>query len=559
VSGAELRWRSLTARVLSRAAAQGERPSITWVRDGGVHSLSGRELDEHVRALLLGLDGLGLEKGERIGILSPNRWEWVLIDLAATGRGLAVVSIDPAWSDNLVVRILDHARVRCVFVESAASARRLEGLADRLPHVRAIASIEDDLTALVARGRESLATNPARVEQLLAAVQPDDIATVIHTGGSTGEPKGVLRSHGNAVSEGWALFPWRDDLADPTPGDEATVFDPLSFCHSAGRWWCHMTLAVRGILALPSGDALDLAELELLRPTRIVGVPRVVLQLQKLLMPHVQEQWTELENLAPGDAARPALAAAFAARVRSLVGGRLQCIFWGGGPLASALIAFFQTAGIRMISGYGGTEIGIISMRAIDSPPATVGKPVGAAVRIEAGEILVRGPAVSPGYLDNPKATALAQAADGWWRSGDLGRLDEAGNLVIVGRVRAMFTCSEGTNIDPSELEQLLEADPYVSQAILLGHNRPHLAALISPDRERLSAAGVVDAAALIAERLALINRGLEEFERIRAFRLIEGTISEGIREITVAKKIRVDRQAVERVYADEIAAMYRA
>jgi long-chain acyl-CoA synthetase len=560
-------FRSLTRVVLARAAERGERSCMTWVRGGVAHALSGRELEEQVRALVLGLDELGLGRGERIGILSQNRWEWILLDLAATGRGLVVVSIDPVWSDNLVARILNHARVRCVFVESPGAARQLETLADRLPHLRAIISIDDDperapavttLPALVAAGRGSLSANPARVDELLDAVGPDDVATIIHTGGSTGEPKGVLRSHGNAVSNGWAFFPWRDDRVDPT-GDEATVFNPLSFCHSAGRWWYQMTLAVRGILALPSSGALDLTELALLRPTRIVAVPRVILQLQKQLMPHVEEQWAALEVLAVDDPARAGLRAGLAARVRSLVGGRLQCILWGGGPLAASLIAFFQEgAGIRLLSGYGGTEIGIISMRAIESPPGTVGKPVGAEMRIEGGEILVRGPGVTSGYLDNPGATRAARAVDGWWRSGDLGRFDAAGELIIAGRVRAMFTCAEGTNIDPSELEQLLEADPYISQAILLGHNHPFLAALIVPDRARLVAAGVADGARLLAQRIDQINGGLEAFERIRAFRVIDEGFPETVREITMANKIRVDRGAVERTYADQIAAIYR-
>jgi long-chain acyl-CoA synthetase len=388
----------------------------------------------------------------------------------------------------------------------------------------------------------------------LAIVAPDAVATIIHTGGSTGEPRGVVRTHRNLVSRGWAFFPWEGNLNDPPPSDEL-LFQPLSLCHSAGRWWCHLALAGGRTLALPSTgmETLSLDELQRLSPTHIASVPRVVLQLQKLLMPHMGDLWERLIDA--GDVDGDDLRSQFAARLRGLLGGRLRRIEWGGGPLARTLHAFFEEqGGIALACGYGGTEIGSVAIQDEIRTFGTAGRPVAANVRIDSGEILVRGPGVTPGYYKNPVATARAQADRGWWRTGDVGRFDEAGNLVVMGRVNAMFNCHEGTNIDPTELEQLLESDVYISQAILIGDRRPYLAALLVVDPERIDTSR---AEAVVQERIARINRDLESYEQIRRFAIVDVPFPDAVRQITGARKVRIDRAAVDRTYKETIDRLY--
>jgi long-chain acyl-CoA synthetase len=565
---ADMHRQSLTEIILSRARERPGQAAIRFARADTAAELSWTDIDEVVRDLVLGLETLGLERGDRVGLMSHNRWEWIALDLAAMGQGMVTVSIDPGWSDNLVVRILNHARVRCVCVETVAAARRLMALAKQLPCLRATVIIDPPaesptgtttFAALRDAGRAGRTADPARVDERLASVRGEDLAMIIHTGGSTGEPKGVLRTHGNTASVGWAFFPWLGDTARPFPEGETVVFNPLSFSHSAGRFWYQTTLALGATVALPAGGDVSLRELALLSPTHAVTVPRVVLRLQKLLLPHVQRSWAEMAEVSPPEPRGAKLRREISTQVQSLVGHRLRCMICGGGPVAASLRAFFEEGcGIRLIAGYGGTEQGIISMCGGDGRPGTVGRPAGAHVCVEGGEILVRGPGVSPGYLNNPAATGLAKTGDGWWRTGDLGALDEEGNLTILGRLRAMFNCSEGTNIDPTEIEQLLESDPYVREAILIGHRRPFLSALIVPDRDRLIAEGIADVTAFLQERFDRMNRCLEDFEKVRGLRLIEGSFPAKVRHVTAANKIRIERELVEELYAEEIGNLYR-
>lgn len=555
---------NLTAAILARARGRDEQTCIRFVGDDAVHDLSCGEFAERVTALMLGLDELGLRRGARIGLSSQNRWEWLLIDLAAAGRGVTTISLDPAWSDSRVVAVLDYARAESVFVETVEDGARMARLSDGLPNLQAIVVIDSPTTTpaglrslgeLLDAGRR--AQDEDRVAELLAAVEDGDVATIMFTGGSTGEPKAVQRTHGNALSRGWASFPWmgNESQPDPDPGD--VLLDPLSFCHAAGLWWAQHALLRGGTLALPGSAALSLRDLELLAPTHIMAVPRVVLGMQKQLLPHVEDLLSRVESLPANDPALARIRSELSDQIRARLGGRVRRILWAGGAMAANLLDFFEAADIRMLSAYGGTELGLVALASTDSPRGTSGTPGGADVRIEEGEILVRGPGVTPGYLDNPAATAMARAEGGWWRTGDAGELDNAGRLALTGRSRAMFNCYEGTNIDPAELEQLLEADPYVLEAILVGHRRPFLAALIVPDQAKLDASDVDEACAYMMRRIDRLNRSLEDFERIRQVRLVDTESTALVRRVTVAQKIRIDRDAVDRVFAGPISEIY--
>jgi long-chain acyl-CoA synthetase len=533
-------FNNLMSAVLWRARRRGPEPCLRFVRGDAVQTLSWEELAEHLTALMLGMDQLGLRAGARIGILAQNRWEWIAVDVAAAGRGLATVAIDPSWSDNLLVRIVDYAGVDSVFVESAEEAARIERLRPRLPRLGSVVVIESDgasgetlrFADLLEAGRA--VADPRRVEQLLRAVRLDDLASVMFTGGSTGQPKGVIRTHGNTLSKAGAWFPWMGDETRPEPAPDDVLLNPLSFCHSAGRWGAHMALVRGATLALPRASALSLDDFAALTPTHMLAVPRVVLRLQKLL-------WKERRD---------------PAGIRAALGNRLRCLVSGGAVLAPDLIDFFQRAGTEVRVAYGSTEAGVLAIHPV-SAGRGLGRLIGAELRIEAGEILVRGPSVTPGYLDDPATTAAVRSEDGWWRTGDAGEVDASGHLWLSGRIRAMFNCYEGTNIDPLALEHLLESDPYISEAVLIGHRRPYLVALLVPDDERLAREAVSDRESFLRERVSRLNERLEDFEQIRRIRVVDRAAMAQVRSITVAQKVRVDRAAVEQVFAAEIRELY--
>jgi long-chain acyl-CoA synthetase len=232
------------------------------------------------------------------------------------------------------------------------------------------------------------------------------------------------------------------------------------------------------------------------------------------------------------------------------------------------IMRFFELAGIPLLGTYGSTECGGVTLSGIgENKPGSAGKPfANVEVRIaEDGEILVRGPTVTPGYLGNPEATREAIDEEGWFHSGDLGNLDADGCLYVVGRKKDVFYCSDGSNIYPSRIELLLENEPLVRQAVLVGDHRPFLAALVVPDRAKIAAALNRDASALGAEeiesllygRVEKINASLEEVEKIRKIILLREDFPPSVRGLTTIQKVKIDRKAAAEQYAREIAAIY--
>jgi long-chain acyl-CoA synthetase len=231
---------------------------------------------------------------------------------------------------------------------------------------------------------------------------------------------------------------------------------------------------------------------------------------------------------------------------------------------------FFELIGIPLIGSYGSTECGGVTLSGIgDTKPGSLGKPFpNCELRIaEDGELLVRGPTVTPGYFENPEATREAIDPEGWFHTGDLGTIDADGCLFITGRKKDIFNCSDGSNIYPGSIELLLENEPFVRQAILLGDRRPFIAALIVPDKEKIAGELHKENAALtereiataLQSRIDQLNQRLEQFEKVRRFAVMRDGFSDEVRTVTVFQKIKVDRKAVEQRYRKEIEEIYRA
>ncbi|HXV78874.1 MAG TPA: AMP-binding protein, partial [Candidatus Binatia bacterium] len=254
--------------------------------------------------------------------------------------------------------------------------------------------------------------------------------------------------------------------------------------------------------------------------------------------------------------------------VNKALGGRMKYISYAGAAMPPRIMKFFALIGMPLIGSYGSTECGGVTLSGIgDTKPGSLGKPFpNCELRIaQDGELLVRGPTVTPGYFENPEATREAIDAEGWFHTGDLGTIDADGCLFITGRKKDIFNCSDGSNIYPGYIELLLESDPLVQQAILLGDRRPFIAALIVPDRNKIAGelrkeSTVVtesEIAAALQSRIDQLNQRLEQVEKIRKFAVIANDFPDEVRSVTVFQKIKIDRRGVDQRYRKEIEEIY--
>ncbi len=577
-------FRHLGAIFFTRVKELGERPFLKLQQGNRSAEISWKDFGSKVRETILGLYSLGLQKGDRIGILSENRLEWLCADAATMAGGLPNVIISPRISDATIRKVLNHSGARAVFVEDKNGLARLEKLKGQLPSLAHIIVMDrtnslpsgsityDDL---LSRGRIG---DETRIREILESVRPDDLATVMYTSGSTGEPKGVMRTQENLLSNvmgGTEILPSKPD---------ELFLVILSLNHLLGRFGFQKSMMTGRRTAIVEATELDidLKEIQALSPTVITLVPRVMERIWENILAHGSNRhhWEAIEALDQVKASRGSLStdevqqyeamrASLRESVNSLLGGRIQYITYAGAPMPPRILRFFEVIRIPLLGSYGTTECGGVTLSGLGEPrPGSAGKPFpNAEVRIaEDGEILVRGPAVFPGYFGDPETTREALDADGWCHTGDLGTLDSDGYLYVVGRKKDIFYCSDGSNIYPGFIELLLEQDPFIRQAALLGDRRPFIAALIVPDRERVAAELSKEESTLTDDdiqrmvwaRVQMINEGLEHYEQVRKVSVLNGDFPQNVRSATgFLQKRKVDRKEVGKLYQREIEEIY--
>ncbi|MEJ7623500.1 MAG: long-chain fatty acid--CoA ligase [Pyrinomonadaceae bacterium] len=584
-----------------RSLAEYDLPdALSYKADGEWKQISSREMVERAENIALGLHEIGLRKGDRAAILAANSPEWTLSDAGCQFAGVIDVPIYTTLADEPVRYIIDDAEARVLFLQDPAAYERLrEPLADCGSIERIIlfagAAVDDarviSLAELERRGRRLGARHPLLAADLRIAIAPNDIATLIYTSGTTGEPKGVMLTHANLISnvhdasEKYAL----------TGLDTALSVLPLSHVFERTGMYVYIRYGMRVHYAESIEKTPE--NLKEVRPTIFIGVPRIFekvferARLKAAQAGRVSElmfDWAVdvAKEYAIAQASGTSIPMALAAKhgiadnmvyakLREFFGGNLRFCITGGAALPDEIFLIFTGAGISIMQGYGLTETSpVVSSSNPESVKiGTVGRPIrNVKVRIaEDGEVEVNGPGVMLGYYRKAEATRDAMTDDGWFRTGDIGDIDDEGFLKITDRKKELFKTSGGKYIAPSPIEQALRGSRFISQAVLVGNERKFVAALIVPNFEMLESYArlkELDIATnadhcshprildLFTRQIEAMTPNLSSFERVKKFALLQHELTVENGELTPTLKVK--RRVVAEKYRETIDGIYR-
>jgi long-chain acyl-CoA synthetase len=583
----------------------GPAPSRPTRGDGRAawRDVTAREFRDEVAALAKGFIAAGIGEGERVGLLSPTRYEWTVVDYALWAAGAITVPIYETSSAEQVEWILSDSGARAVVLETAAHLNAIAEVLQRLPAIRRVWLIDAGPQALAQSldtlAAEGAAASDADLTQRRMSAGAGDFATIIYTSGTTGRPKGCEITHGNLLANARNAVRGPLSVIFETPGVSTLLFLPLA--HSFARLIEVGVVEAGAVLGHLPNVATLLPDLAAFQPTFLLAVPRVFEKVYNGAEQQASESgvkgaifraaartaiaWSSAFGVSDTDAhsgpgSRLRLQHAVYDRLvyrklRAAVGGRVRYSVSGGAALGERLGHFFRGAGITIVEGYGLTET--TAAATVNRPGrnkiGTVGQPLpGVSVRIaDDGEILLTGHNRFVGYWHNDSATADTLTADGWLRTGDVGELDGEGYLRVTGRKKELIVTAGGKNVAPAVLEDRVRAHPLVSQALVVGDGRPYVACLITLDPEAISTwlarrnrpadtslthlTGDPD---LLAELQAAVddaNQAVSRAESIRKFRVLDTDFTEQAGYLTPSLKLR--RNIVTKDFADEIDALY--
>ncbi|OAN53703.1 AMP-dependent synthetase [Paramagnetospirillum marisnigri] len=589
---------SLPGLFLAQAARLGPKP-VLWAKRGGEwHARSWAETEEQVLSLAAGLAALGLEPGDRVALISENRPEWAMADLAIMAAGGITV---PAYTTNTVadhLHILDNSQARFVIVSTPQLAERAlaaAARADRQPGVIAMEppplaqSSGIDLHSwgsIQTMGRES--GQVAAMRATVAELRRDATACLIYTSGTGGVPKGVMLSHGAILHNCQGATRVLEDLG-LEENEVFLSFLPLSHAyeHTAGL---HFPIAIGAEIYYAEGLEHLAANMAEVHPTIMTAVPRLYESMRTRILKGLAkapalrrrlfeatlalgERRIERGRLGPLDTLADAvLDRLVRAKIRQRFGGRLKAFVSGGAPLPYEVGLFFTALGVRILQGYGQTEAApVISCNhASRMRLETVGHALeGVELRIaDDGEILVRGELVMQGYWRDPTTTAQVIDAQGWLHTGDIGEIDPDGAIRITDRKKDIIVNSGGDNVAPQRIEGFLTLQPEIAQAMVHGDRRPHLVALIVPDRDWMESwarenkrddpialMNDPDFRHAVSMAVDRVNTQVSAIEKIRRFILVADPFSVENEMLTPTMKIR--RHRIKEKFGSTLESLY--
>jgi long-chain acyl-CoA synthetase len=586
------------SRLFLHSCRRYKKPNRMMVKaDGTWKPISTDELETSVRRLSLGFRDLGLKPGDRIAILSENRPEWVMADFAALCAGGVTVPIYTSLLPDQIRYIIEDSGAKIVVCSDRDLLGKVEAVRSALPSVEHIVLIEGDPPAralafsdVLERGARLEKASPGSFERAAEAVRPGDLASIIYTSGTTGLPKGVMLSHANFTSNVDSLTEFLDFRED----DTVLSFLPLS----------HVLERTGTFLFVHTGPAIAYAEsieavasnmLEV-RPTLIVSVPRLFEKIYARVMDQVMAGshlkraifvWAlgtgkkyaakviARESIPMNLAFKRALARRLVfSKITARTGGRMRYFICGGAALSKDITEFFFALGLVVLPGYGLTETSpvLTANHPTASRFGTVGRTIPRVeIRIAAdGEILARGPNVMMGYYKS-EADTREVMKDGWFHTGDIGRIDADGFLTITDRKKDIIVTSGGKNVAPQLVESLIQTSPFIANTVVVGSSRNFISALIVPDFEKLEAYARTQGIAfkdraelcrrpeIIDFLLGEVNRvttELASYERVKRIAVLDRDFDIDLGEVTPTLKIR--RNIVEQKYSDVIESLYK-
>jgi long-chain acyl-CoA synthetase len=590
----EMFWR------LTEKFAGESRPLLLHKVDDTYRGITYSEVRSRVETFAFGLASLGLKRGDRVAIIAENRPEWVISDLAIVSLGAVDVPVYPTMTAKQIEFIFNDAGVKMAIVSNQFQLNKVMRIYPEVATLEKVILIVEkgtipepdtiSFSAVMDLGKAHRKEQPDLLATSMAIVKPEDLLTLIYTSGTTGNPKGVMLTHENLVSNIKAAAQVIDFGSD----DIMLSFLPLShsFERMAGYYTgmaCGVTIAYAESVETVRDNMLEV------RPTIVTTVPRLFERIHSRVMKQMDASspvkkkifhWAISVGRAFAEAKkrggaglslrlRHAVADRLVySKLRERTGGRMRFFVSGGAALGKEFGEFFEAAGIIIIEGYGLTESSpVISVNHLDNYKfGSVGPAVpGVEVRIASdGEILARGRNIMKGYWNNPEATRQAVDEEGWLHTGDIGFLDPEGFIHITDRKKHLFVSSGGTNIAPQPIENLFLSSKYIEQFMLIGDRRMFLTALIVPDFEALREfadsrnirySSDADLARdplineLMDKEINQIQRDLANYERVRRFTLLEKQFSIEEGELTPTQKIR--RKVIEERYSSIIDVMY--
>lgn len=577
----------------NRADALNHKTDGRWV------PISSDDMLRRIRHLAGGLNSLGVSPGDRVAILSDSRVEWTLTDAACVFAGAIDVPIYPTLTASQVRYILKDSGARVLVVSNEAKYLEIREVLAECTALENLIMIDKpspgsapglSLGELEKQGADFLNLHPEVIDDLAHGVSPHDLATIIYTSGTTGEPKGVMLTHSNLISN---LIDSSAHLA--FEGDDS-VLSVLPLSHVLER--VAMYMYIHHGMAVFFGESLEMIgpNLREVRPTIFVGVPRIFEKIFARVKDKSAEKgrfnvtvlnWAVAvgKDYAERDLNGRKISKWLKwkhdladkmvfSKMRAALGGRIRLLVSGGAALPEDLSYIYLGAGLPIVQGYGLTETSpvITAGRLEDNRVGTVGKPIrNVEVRIASdGEIESRGPNIMRGYYNKPKETAAVMTEDGWFKTGDIGTLDADGFLRITDRKKELFKTSGGKYIAPQPIEQMIKGSSFVNQVVLVGNGRKFPSALIVPDWERveshaeLKSLGTKDHAELcrhpriidlFERQVAGLTKDLAKYESVKKIGLLEHELTIQGGELTPTMKVK--RRVVDEKYREVIDRLY--